>query len=89
MEMKQNQTFLHGTYLSLAPYLFLSNNIKVFQSLSKSNFLSFMTTVNPRNGNETKLDIFPGDISKSDTAFFYRKILKYFNDFQYQKFSVL
>ena len=48
-----------------------------------------MTTVNPRNGNETKLDIFPGDISKSDTAFFYGKILKYFNDFQNQKFSVL
>ena len=27
MEMKQNQTFFHGTYSNLMPYLFLSKNI--------------------------------------------------------------
>ena len=49
-----------------------------------------MTKVNPSNGNETKSDIFPWDIFKSDTiSFFYQKILKYFNDFQNRNFSVL
>ena len=42
-----------------------------------------MTKVNPNNGNETKSDIFPWDIFKSDTISFY------FNDFQNQNFSVL
>ena len=59
MEMKQNKTFFHGTYLNLTPYLYLSKNIEVFQWLSKSKFLSFMTKVNPNNGNETNSDIFP------------------------------
>ena len=36
---------------------FLSKYIKVFQWLSKSQFLSFMAKVNPDNGNETKSDI--------------------------------
>ena len=53
MEMKQNKTFFNGTYLNLTPYLYLSKNIEVFQWLSKSKFLSFMTKVNPNNGNET------------------------------------
>ena len=83
MEMKQNKTFFNGTYLNLTPYLYLSKNIEVFQWLSKSKFLSFMTKVNPNNGNETKSDIFPWDIFKSDTISFY------FNDFQNQNFSVL
>ena len=34
-----------------------------------------MTKVNPKNGNETKSDIFPWDIFKSDTIPFYQKIL--------------
>ena len=38
-----------------------------------------MTKVNPNNENETKLDIFPWDIFKSDIIV--RKILKYFSDF--------
>ena len=37
---------------------FLSKNIPVFQWLSKSIFLSFMTTVNPNTVNETKSDTF-------------------------------
>ena len=40
-----------------------------------------MTKVSPNNGNETKSDIFPMDIFKSDIIFIGHKILKYFNDF--------
>ena len=47
-----------------------------------------MTKVNPNNGNETKSDIFPWDIFKSD-IFFYQSILKYLNDFQNRNFSIL
>ena len=42
-------------------------------SLSK-NILSFMTKVNLNNGNETKLDIFPWDIFKSDSIAFFIEI---------------
>ena len=58
MKMKQNHTFFHETYSNLTSYEFLSKNIEVFQWLSKSKFLSFMTTVNLNNGNEAKSDIF-------------------------------
>ena len=63
MEMKQNQTSIHGTCSNLTTYLFLSKIIEVFQRLSKSKFLSFMTKVNPNSGNETKSDIFQGTYS--------------------------
>ena len=64
MEMKQNQTFFHGTYSNLPP--FLSKHIKLLQWLSKSEFLNFMTKVDPNNGNETKSDVFPSYIFTSD-----------------------
>ena len=49
-----------------------------------------MAKVNPNNKNETKSDIFPWDIFKSDVIyFFYQNNIKYFNDFQNQNFSVL
>ena len=48
-----------------------------------------MTKGNPSNGNETKSDIFQWDIFKCNHTSFYRKILKYFNYFQNQNFSVL
>ena len=49
-----------------------------------------MTKVNTNNGIETKSDIFPWDVFKSDTIyFFYRNILEYFHDFQNQNFSLL
>ena len=54
MEMKQHQTFFHRANSYLTPYLTLSKNIKIFQCLSKSKFLGFMTKVNPDNANETK-----------------------------------
>ena len=63
MKMKQNQTFFHGTYSNLTAYRILSKHIKMFQWLSKSEFLSFMTKVNPNNGIETKSDIFSWTIS--------------------------
>ena len=47
-----------------------------------------MTKVNPNNGNETKLDIFPWDIFKRHIIF-NQKILKYFSGFQNQYFLVL
>ena len=40
-----------------------------------------MTRVNPKNGNETKSDIFLWDILKSDMIFIGRTILKHFNYF--------
>ena len=49
-----------------------------------------MNKLTPINGNETKPDIFPWGIFKSDTiSSLIKKILKYFNDFQSQNFSVL
>ena len=48
-----------------------------------------MIKVNLNNGNEIKSDIFPWGIFESDTLiFFYHEILKYFNYFQNQNFSV-
>ena len=69
MKMKQNQTFFHGTYSNLTAYTFLLKNTKVFQWLSTSKFLSFVTERNPNNSNETKSDIFSWDIFKSDIVF--------------------
>ena len=71
MEMQQNQTLFHRTYSNLTPYLSLSKNIKIFQVLSKLKFLHFMTKVNPNNGIETKSDIFPWNIFKSDMIFYW------------------
>ena len=67
--MKQNQIFFHCICLNLTPYFFLPKNIKVFQSLAKSKILSFMIKMKPNNENETKSDIFPSDIFKSDVKF--------------------
>ena len=44
-----------------------------FDRLLKSRSLSFMTRVNPNNGNETESDIFPWDIFKSDAISFFIK----------------
>ena len=86
MEMKQNQTFFHGTYSNLAP--FLSKHILVFKWLSKSKFLDFLTKVNLNNGNDTKSDIFPRDVFKSDIIFIGHKMLKYLNGFYNWHFSI-
>ena len=53
-------------------------------------FISFMIKVYLKNENETKSDIFPWDIFKSDSRyFFFKKILKHFNDLQNRILSVL
>ena len=62
IKMEKYQTFFHGIYSNVTP--FLSKHFKVFQWLSKSKFLIFMTKVNPNRGNETKSDIFLWDIFK-------------------------
>ena len=48
-----------------------------------------MNKVNKNNGNETKSDIFPWGIFKSDVISFLSKTSKYFNGFQNQNSSVL
>ena len=48
-----------------------------------------MIKVTSNNENETKSTIFPWDIFRFDVTFARQKILKYFNDFQNQRFSVL
>ena len=48
----------------------------------KIDFLNFMTRVNPNSGNETKSDIFPRKIFKSDIIFIGHKILKHASDFR-------
>ena len=55
----------------------------------KIKFLSFMTKVNPNNGNKTKIDIFLMDIFKSESFFIGCKMLKYFNDFYSWHLSIL
>ena len=48
-----------------------------------------MTKVNQNDGNETKSDIFPWNILRSDAIFFFiKKILKHFNDSQNLKFLI-
>ena len=47
-----------------------------------------MTKVNRNNEAETKSDIFPWDIFKSDIIFIGHKILNYFNDFYNWNFSI-
>ena len=71
MEMKQNQTFFHGTYSHLTPYLSLSKIINIFQYHSKSKFLSFMTKVDPNN--RSKIRHF--------SVAHIKRILKYFKCF--------
>ena len=48
----------------------------VFQWFSKSKFLSFLTKVNPNNGNETKSNIFSWNLFKSDFLFFKSENIK-------------
>ena len=74
------------TYSNLTPG-FTQNMLKYFNEAQNRNF-SVLTKVNPNNGNETKSDIFPWNIFKSDIIFIGRKILKYLNDFYNWYFSI-
>ena len=73
MDMKQNQTFPHGTHSNLRPYFFYQNMVKYFNDFQNKQFFSFMTKMNPNNGNEKKSDVFPWDIFKTDTISFLAK----------------
>ena len=87
MEMNQNQTSSHGTYSNLTPCLSLSRNIKILQWLSKLKFNSFITKVNPNNGNKTKSDILPRDIFKSDNySFFLSKVFQWLSKSTFRNF---
>ena len=83
IEMKQNQTFFHGTYsnLTLTSYLFLLKKLKYLNDFKKQNLLVLWSTVKPNNGNGPKSNICSCDIFKSNITFHWHKILKYFNDF--------
>ena len=70
MEMKQNQTLFHGTYLILMSFLFYQKILKYF--------LSFMTKVKPNNKNETKGNIFSWEIFTFDIIFHYPQNTKLF-----------
>ena len=75
--MKQNQNF-YGTYSNMTSYLFFIKNYSSISMTFKIKFLSFMTKVNPNNGNEIKPDIFSWDIFKSDISFHWSKNTKIF-----------
>ena len=65
--MKQNQTSFYGIYSNLTSYpFFKKNKLKYF----KIEISHFKTKGNPNNGNETKSDIFPWNIFKSDVIYF-------------------
>ena len=78
MEMKQNQIFFALDIFKSDTISFLSRNIKVFQWLSKSEFYSFMTKVNPNNGNETNQTFSLETYSNLTSYLFYEKMFKYF-----------
>ena len=69
MEMKQNLTFFHGTYLNLTSYKFLSKILKYFNDFQNQNFPVLRLKGKPNNRNETKSEIFSWDIFKSDIMF--------------------
>ena len=78
-EPKVNQNNGNETKLDIFPWdifksetiSFLSKNIKVFQRLSKSKFLSFTINVKPNNRNETKSDMFQRDMCQSVIMYFF------------------
>ena len=81
MEMKQNHTFFHETYLNLTPYLFLLKILKYFNDFQNRKFSSFMTKVNPKNGMEQNQTFYHWTYSNLTLFFIGRKLLKYFNEF--------
>ena len=84
-KVKPNQKVFDRTNSNLTSFFIK----KLFQWIWKLKIPSFMTKVNPNNINETKSDIFPLAYSNLIPYLFFQKILKHFNDFQNQNFSVL
>ena len=73
-------TFSMG-HIQIWRHIIFYQNVKVFQWLSKSKFLSFMTKVNPSIENETKSEVFHWAYPNLTSFFIGCKILKCFNDF--------
>ena len=57
MKLKPNQTLSDKTYSNLTSF-FGKKILKYFSDFQNQNFISFMTTVNLNNANETESDIF-------------------------------
>ena len=66
------------THANLTSIFLDKKNLKLFNGFQNHNFVSFMTKVNPNNGNETKLDIFSWNIFKSDIIFHWLQNTKIF-----------
>ena len=78
----KSDIFYHRAYSNLTSYIyFLSKNIKAFQLLLKSKFVSFMTKLNSNIGKETKSDIFNVTYSNLTSFLIGCKILKHFINF--------
>ena len=73
----KSDIFPSDTFKPDSIYFFLSKYLKVIEWLSKSEFLSFLTKMKPKNWNETKSDIFQWDIIKSNTFFLSKHIKVY------------
>ena len=59
-------------------FVSLIKRLKYFNRLSNSKLLSFMTKVNPDNGNETKSNTFSWEIFKSQIIFYWSQSPKIF-----------
>ena len=58
--------FTLGNIQILSHVFFNQKKLKYFNDFQNQQYLSFMTKVNPNNGNKIKSDIFPWDIFKYD-----------------------
>ena len=78
MEMKQNLTFFHGTYLNLTSYKFLSKILKYFNDFQNQNFPVLRLTGNQTIEMKQNQKFFHGTYSNLTSCFIGDKILKTF-----------
>ena len=84
MKLKPNQALFDSIYIVKCDIFY--KKLKYFNDFQNMKFLSFITKLNPKNGSETKPDIYSKDIFKSDTIFFLSKKIKVFQWLQKSKF---
>ena len=89
MGMKQNQTFFHGTYSNLAPYLFYQNILKYFNDFQNCNFSVLWLKWTQAMEMKQNQTFFLSTYSSLTKYLFYQNVLKCLNDFQNWHFSVL
>ena len=68
--------------------VFYQKILKYFNDFQKSEFLSYMTKVNPNKWNEKNQTFLHGKYSNLELFLIGRKILKYFNDAYNWHFSI-